>query len=46
VAVIIEYKNETMEHLLRLHAWLVRYWRWLNYVAQPTNPTFPYLHSS
>jgi len=25
VAVIKEYKNETMEYLLRLQAWLVRY---------------------
>jgi len=27
VAAIIEYKNETMEYLLRLQAWLVSYWR-------------------
>jgi len=27
VAVIIEYKNETIDYLLRLHTWLVGYWR-------------------
>jgi len=39
VAVIIEYKNETLEYPLRLHAWLVRYWRWVN------KPDLP-LHNS
>jgi len=42
VAVIKEYKNETMEYLLRLQAWLVRYWRWVNCAAESTNPAFPY----
>jgi len=42
VAVISEYKNETMEYLLRLQAWQVRYWRWVNYAAESTNLTFPY----
>jgi len=42
VAAIIEYKNETMEYLLRLQAWLVSYWRWVNYAAESTNPTFPH----
>jgi len=39
VAVIIEYKNETMEYLSRLQACLVRCWRWV------TEPDLP-LHSS
>jgi len=30
-----------MEYLLRLEAWLVWYWRWVNYAAESTNPTFP-----
>jgi len=30
VAAIKEYKNETMEYLLHLHALLIRYWRWVN----------------
>jgi len=42
VTVNIEHKNETMEYLLRLQAWLVRYWQWVNYAAESTNPTFPY----
>jgi len=42
VAVIIEYKNETIEYLLRYLTRPGRYWRWVNYAAESTYPTFPY----
>jgi len=30
-----------MEYLLHLHAWPVRYRRWVKSAADSTNPTFP-----
>jgi len=31
-----------MQYILRLRAWVVRFWWWVNYAAESTNPTFLY----